>query len=247
MRFNYKDLRTHHNFVCPQQNHQWNTKKKVEKLEVEKIKKKAKALVQEIKEPKKTWEKVTDAWVESKQQSQTVLKELAESLKTMNSQFTMIFQNMINNPHVGSPQYPPYYPPSYPPPPLYSPSSYPSPYPYPPYYPFPMSAPSAPQGTTVTITATTTSNDDKEDSEKAILLIEQKFKEIINKNDEENNKLKQELLKQKEQFKDRINFIGDPNKSLFINNGRCQAYTKQGSQCKRNSQVNRNYCWQHPR
>ena len=28
--------------------------------------------------------------------------------------------------------------------------------------------------------------------------------------------------------------------------GRCQATTKKGTQCKRNAQADRSYCWQHP-
>ena len=31
-----------------------------------------------------------------------------------------------------------------------------------------------------------------------------------------------------------------------VTDSRCQATTQKGTQCKRNSQSNRNYCWQHP-
>lgn len=33
--------------------------------------------------------------------------------------------------------------------------------------------------------------------------------------------------------------------SQTTSSGRCQAYTKKGTQCKRNAQPGRNYCWQH--
>jgi len=32
-----------------------------------------------------------------------------------------------------------------------------------------------------------------------------------------------------------------------INNGQCKAITLKGHQCNRNAQLNRQYCWQHPR
>ena len=34
--------------------------------------------------------------------------------------------------------------------------------------------------------------------------------------------------------------------SPSISEGRCQATTQKGTQCKRSAQSNRNYCWQHP-
>jgi hypothetical protein len=36
-----------------------------------------------------------------------------------------------------------------------------------------------------------------------------------------------------------------PTKSAPVASGRCQATTKKGTQCSRNAQPSRNYCWQH--
>ncbi len=36
------------------------------------------------------------------------------------------------------------------------------------------------------------------------------------------------------------------NSNSSILDNRCQATTQKGTQCKRNSESNRNYCWQHP-